>query len=74
MDELVRRVTTLPGSSLRAAVEMATLNPARVLGLASRMGRLRQGYAADVVVLAPNLRVRIAIVNGEVAYDSARDV
>ena len=70
MDELVRRVAALPGSSLLAAVEMATLTPARVLALSGRVGRLRRGYVADVTVLDTELRIRLTMVSGEVAYDS----
>ncbi len=68
MDALVRRAATLPGSSLRAAVAMATRTPARALGLHRRLGQIRPGYAADLVVLDRHYRVRLTLVAGAVAF------
>ena len=36
---------------------MASANPARVLGLQDRKGEIREGLAADLVLLDENLRV-----------------
>jgi N-acetylglucosamine-6-phosphate deacetylase len=41
-----------------AAITAMTLTPARVLGLDGRLGRLAPGYAADLVVLGADWRVR----------------
>lgn len=50
LDVAVRRAVAL-GLSPAAAVEAVTLAPARALGLDDRLGRLRPGYAADLVIL-----------------------
>jgi N-acetylglucosamine-6-phosphate deacetylase len=50
---------------LQQAVRLATLNPARVAGLANR-GKIEAGAEADFVVLSPRGEVRSAIVRGEV--------
>jgi len=42
---------------LREAVEMATLTPARILGLDERIGRIAPGCAADLVLLDAALNV-----------------
>ena len=68
MDRLVRLVAALPGSSLRQAVEMATLTPARVLGLDRQMGALRHGGPADLVVLDSTRRVKLTLVGGRVVF------
>ncbi|MFF4159197.1 N-acetylglucosamine-6-phosphate deacetylase [Streptomyces sp. NPDC001678] len=55
----VLRFTVLgAGVPLVEAVRMATATPARLLGLADRIGSLTPGLAADLVVLDRELRVR----------------
>ncbi len=46
------------GVPLEAAVDALTRTPAQAIGRADRHGRLRQGYAADAVLLDRDLRVR----------------
>ena len=45
---------------------MATLAPARLLGLHTRKGDLTPGHDADLLVLNPDLSLRHVIVGGEV--------
>jgi N-acetylglucosamine-6-phosphate deacetylase len=68
MDHLVRLVAALPGVGLRHAVEMASLSPARVLGMQRELGALRHGALADLVVLDEALRVRLTLVGGQVVF------
>jgi N-acetylglucosamine-6-phosphate deacetylase len=56
------------GCALGDAVRMASLAPARALGLAGHKGRLVAGYDADAVVLDRDLAVRATVVAGEVVY------
>ena len=65
MDHLVRQMASLAG--LRRAVAMASTAPARALKLAG-LGRIGQGLPADLVVLDEQLRVRVTLVGGRVAY------
>lgn len=67
MDDLVRFMATLPGITANRVVEMATDVPARVLG-ERRLGRIREGACADLVVLDPHLRVRLTMVRGLVQF------
>ena len=64
MDGMVRVLAGL-GVGLREAVEMATLTAARALG-ERRLGRIRAGVPADLVVLDPALRVRLTMIGGQV--------
>jgi N-acetylglucosamine-6-phosphate deacetylase len=50
--------------SFQDCLRMATLNPARVLGIEHRKGVLRAGADADITVFSPNGEVRQTIVGG----------
>jgi N-acetylglucosamine-6-phosphate deacetylase len=67
MDQLVRRMARLPRISLKQAVTMATASPAAVLG-DGRLGRLRAGAHADLVILDKEMRVRLTMVGGRVVF------
>jgi N-acetylglucosamine-6-phosphate deacetylase len=64
MDRAVRNVTRFSNWSLREAVQAATLNPARAVGLARHHGVLAQGADADFTVLSPTGEVLKTIVRG----------
>jgi N-acetylglucosamine-6-phosphate deacetylase len=68
MDRMVRLVAGLPGLTLREAVEMASLTPARVLGIHRTAGAVRRGALADLVVLDSAQRVRLTMVGGRVIF------
>jgi N-acetylglucosamine-6-phosphate deacetylase len=63
MDKAVRNVTKFSSWSLRDAVQAASLNPARAVGL-PQQGKLVPGAEANVVVLSSNGDVRKTIVRG----------
>jgi N-acetylglucosamine-6-phosphate deacetylase len=68
MDKAVRNTMQFAGVSLRKAVMMATLNVARLLGVARRKGRITPGADADLVILDRNLDVETTIARGVIAY------
>lgn len=53
MDLAVRNVMSIAQWSLASAVRLATLNPARVLGMEKKVGSLSPGLAADINILSP---------------------
>jgi N-acetylglucosamine-6-phosphate deacetylase len=63
MDRAVRNVMQFAQLELQQALRLATLNPARVAGLAGR-GELKAGAVADFVVLSPSGEVRNTIIRG----------
>jgi N-acetylglucosamine-6-phosphate deacetylase len=63
LDQAVRNAMILCGSSLPAAVAMATRNPAALLGLTHK-GRLEVGADADIVVLSPAGEVQATYIAG----------
>jgi len=66
MDRAVRNVMQFAQWELQQAVRLATLNPARVAGVANR-GKLEAGAQADFVVLSSGGEVRNTIVRGEMS-------
>jgi N-acetylglucosamine-6-phosphate deacetylase len=64
MIDCVRNMVQLVGISLPEAVRMATLNPARALGLEERKGVLRVGADADLVAFTEEFRVTRTLIAG----------
>ena len=61
------------------ALKMITLNPAKQLGIDKRTGSIEQGKDGDLVVwsghpFSPYSRVEITMIEGDVYFDSAKDV
>jgi len=67
MDQAMKNAMAFTGCSLADAVQMASTNPARLLGL-ERLGALLPGYTADIAVLSPELQVTHTFVAGQLAY------
>ncbi|MEW8979410.1 MAG: N-acetylglucosamine-6-phosphate deacetylase [Symbiobacterium sp.] len=70
MERGVQNLVRLVGLDLPTAVAMASLNPARRIGLADRKGSLAVGKDADLLILGEQLDVRVTIIGGEVYYDA----
>jgi N-acetylglucosamine-6-phosphate deacetylase len=54
--------------SLGAAWQMASLNPARQLGMDGHLGRMAPGYDADLMARNSDGQVVLTVVGGEVVY------
>jgi N-acetylglucosamine-6-phosphate deacetylase len=65
LDQAVRNVMQFAGWKLEEAVQLASLNPAAVIGENSR-GILAVGAGADIVVLTPRGEVQRTIIAGRV--------
>jgi N-acetylglucosamine-6-phosphate deacetylase len=64
LDLAVRNVMKFAHISFQNSLRMATLNPARVLGIEDRKGVLKAGADADIVVFSPEGQVLQTIVGG----------
>jgi N-acetylglucosamine-6-phosphate deacetylase len=64
MDHCVRTFLRLTGASLPEVVRMASLTPARILGIDGECGSLEAGKRADLVVLDTSLNVTAVYVGG----------
>ncbi|MDM2842484.1 N-acetylglucosamine-6-phosphate deacetylase [Citrobacter portucalensis] len=51
-----------------SALKSCTINPARLLGLDDRKGKLQRGYDADIVVLEDNYQVNTTFCKGEISW------
>jgi N-acetylglucosamine-6-phosphate deacetylase len=69
MNRAVAVMVRQAGVPLQTAVQMATLNPARRLGLQDRKGSLEAGKHADLVVVDADFGVWLTVVRGMVAFD-----
>ncbi len=64
LDRAVRNMMSFANVSFQDSIRMATLNPARVLGIAHRKGWLQPGADADIAVFSPAGEVLHTIVGG----------
>ncbi len=63
---LLVRLMVAAGISLRVALRMATVNPARRIGLDGSKGRIAAGYDADLIMLDNGLNVRFVMAGGKI--------
>lgn len=68
MIDAVKNMIGLAGIPLHEAVRMASLNPARVLGIENAKGALAPGMDADLVLLDNDLNVKLTMTGGEIVY------
>jgi N-acetylglucosamine-6-phosphate deacetylase len=64
MDFMVRHVHQAAGIDLPTAVRMASLTPAKILGLDGEIGSLEAGKRADILLLDKDLQVNAVWVGG----------
>ena len=68
IDRCVRNMIKLVGLSIQDAVKMATINPAKVIGLDEKKGSLAEGKDADILILDEDVNVIMTIVGGRIVY------
>ncbi|MNT58777.1 N-acetylglucosamine-6-phosphate deacetylase [compost metagenome] len=56
------------GVSLVEAVQMMTINPARLLGLDHKIGAIATGMEADIVLFDDDVVIHHSFVAGELRY------
>ena len=71
MLDSVRTMLSL-GFSEPEVARMASLNPARLLGIDHEGGSLEEGKRADLVALDENQNVALTIIDGQISYRSQR--
>lgn len=68
LNEGVRNFMNTVNISLTEAVDCATINPAKVLGIDDRKGSIELGKDADLIVVDKDLNVYMTICRGNVVY------
>jgi len=69
LNQCVRNVNQLVGVPFPEAIKMATLNPARSIGMSDRLGSIAVGKDANLVVLDQDANVCMTIVKGEIVFN-----
>ena len=65
----VRNMMTHTGYGLCHAIRMATLNPAKLLGIDHRVGSLKAGKTANLIIIDEMVHINKVILEGELAVD-----
>ncbi len=65
----VRNLVDLVHVPLAAAIRMATLTPARIVGVGGRKGSIEPGKDADLVVIDEQIRVYMTMVRGHIVFE-----
>lgn len=64
--EIMNKLVSAP---LHQAVQMATLNPARAMGLSEHLGSISVGKDANLIVIDEDVNVFLVMVKGRIALD-----
>lgn len=74
MDRAVQNAVRMLGQPVHLAVRMASLNPAAVLGLDRRKGRIAPGYDIDFSLLEEDLSVTACFIGGRMVFGDEREL
>ena len=70
LDNAVRNMMTHTGYGLCHAIRMATLNPAKLLGIDHRVGSLKPGKTANLIVIDDMVHIKRVVFQGELAVEN----
>lgn len=73
MDRALKNLVEFTGISLPVAIRMASLNPARTLGISDRKGSLELGKDADIVIFDSKYKIHYTIISGEITYEALNE-
>ena len=68
MNEALKNIVTVVGVPLEKAIDFATANPAKSIGIFDKVGSIAVGKRADFAVLDDDFKVLTTIVDGKVEY------
>ncbi|SES36719.1 N-acetylglucosamine-6-phosphate deacetylase [Salipaludibacillus aurantiacus] len=69
MNEAIRNMMAFTECSFEEAVQMATINPARQLGIQDRKGSIKEGKDADFSIVTSDLEVVQTYIGGNKVFD-----
>lgn len=68
MIDALKNAVKIANISLQEALDMVTLNPARLLGIGSKKGSIAAGKDADIVIFDKEFDVKITMIRGIIAF------
>lgn len=68
MVDAVKNMLSLDGVSMKDAIQMASINPAKQIGVFDRKGSIAVGKDGDILLVDDNLNIKYTICNGTIAY------
>ena len=72
LDDGVRNVMTHTGYGLCHAIRMASLNPARAVGIDREVGSLEAGKLANLIIIDDTVDVKKVFLEGELAVENGK--
>jgi N-acetylglucosamine-6-phosphate deacetylase len=69
MIKAVRNCIAKAGIATDEALRMASLYPAKAIGIDDQFGKIKNGYAADYLRLSKDLEIKAAVKNGLVSHE-----
>lgn len=73
MDQAIRNMRQYTKLSLPDIIQMASFNPARSIHMEHRLGSIKEGNAADFVIMNDGLEVLSTFADGQCIYDSTKN-
>lgn len=68
MNDAIKNLVTKCGVSFLDAIDFATINPAKNLGIFDKVGSIKQGKNADFAVLREDYSVALTVRDGKIIY------
>lgn len=73
LNEAVRNMVQNTSLPVHEVIDMASLNPARRIGLSAAKGSLEGGKDADIAVMDENFNVKLTLLGGRIIYRRGED-
>ena len=68
LNQIVRRFQRFTNCTLEEAIQTATANPAKLLGIENHKGSLKIGFDADIILMDENFEVYLTIIDGKIIF------
>lgn len=70
MNDAIKNMQSVMNLSMEKAIDLATINPARVLGIAENKGSIAINKDADFAVIDKDYNVYLTVSNGNIVYNN----
>ncbi|RKQ32518.1 N-acetylglucosamine-6-phosphate deacetylase [Oceanobacillus halophilus] len=69
MDDGARRLLGLNGATIKDVIKMASVNPAKQIGVYNRKGSITEGKDADILLVDDNFNIKYTICRGIITWE-----